>query len=102
MNAELIQLIIEAVVGVAVVIISGHVIPWLKEKLGSEKMCNLEAFIEAAVRAAEQIYTPEQWKDKKEYVLRLASERLQEMGLELSEDVLNAIIEGIVNSVKHG
>lgn len=101
MKEELIKMIVEVVIGLVVFAVSGYVIPWLKTRIGADKMALLEQFVEACVRAAEQMYTPEEWKIKKDYVTKLVSDKATELGLGLNEAEIDAIIEGIVNYVKH-
>lgn len=91
----------ECVLTVIVLLVSAYLIPWLKTKINDEKLKELEKFCEQAVRAAEQLYTPEEYKLKKAYVLSLINEQIEKLGLGLNEAEIDAIIEGIVNYVKH-
>lgn len=101
MNQEIITKLIEAILTVITILITAYVIPYLKSKIGTDKYEQLKQFTEAAVRAAEQIYTPEEWKLKKDYVVKLISERADTLGIGLNEAEIDALIEGIVNYVKH-
>jgi len=99
---DITRIIVEAVCSVAVILITTYVIPWLKEKVGAEKYNQLQKYCELAVRSAEQMYTAEEWKSKKAYVVSCISAKLSEIGLELNDVEVNAIIEGCVNLVKKG
>ena len=101
MTPEMITKVTECVLTVIVLIVSAYVIPWLKTKISEEKLEELEKFCEQAVRAAEQLYAPEEYKLKKAYVLSLINEQIEKLGLGLNEAEIDAIIEGIVNYVKH-
>ena len=101
MDQEMIKLIVEAVLGVIALFVSTYVIPWLKTRIGADKLQILEQFVQDCVRAAEQIYTPEDWTLKKDYVTRLVADKATDLGLGLNEAEIDAIIEGIVNYVKH-
>lgn len=101
MTPEMITKVTECVLTVIVLIVSAYLIPWLKTKISEEKLEELEKFCEQAVRAAEQLYTPEEYKLKKAYVLSLINEQIEKLGLGLNEAEIDAIIEGIVNYVKH-
>ncbi len=101
MTPEMITKVTECALTVIVLIVSAYVIPWLKTKISEEKLEELEKFCEQAVRAAEQLYTPEEYKLKKAYVLSLINEQIEKLGLGLNEAEIDAIIEGIVNYVKH-
>lgn len=100
MPAEISKIIVEAVVSISVILITTYVIPWIKSKIGEDKYALIQTYTELAVRSAEQLYSEEEWKDKKKYVLNCVDEKLREIGLELSEIEINNIIEGIVNAVK--
>lgn len=84
-------------------IITAYVVPFVKSKFTAEEITNLTYYIGLAVRAAEQIYTPEQWAIKKEYVFKYAKEIIAEkLNITLTDAQLDAIIEGVVNEVKKG
>ena len=91
----------ECTITVIVLLVSAYVIPYLKNKIGADKMQRLEQFVEAAVRAAEQLYKPEEWKLKKDYVTQLVTEKANGLGIGLNEAEIDAVIEGVVNYVKH-
>lgn len=98
---EMITRIILGVVTILGAIITYYVVPVLKTKFKFENTAMLNSFIEDAVRSANQLYTPEQWKDKKYYVENLVNEYLNyNTGLNFTKAQINAIIEGVVRSVK--
>lgn len=100
MNPELITKLVESIVTVVIVIISAYVIPWLKNKVGEDKYATIIEFAEIVVRSAEKIYTPEQWQEKKQYAVNLVIEKAKNIGIDLSVEEVNAIIEGAVQAVK--
>lgn len=100
MNPELISELTKAIVSVILILISAYVIPWLKNKIGDDKYATIIEFAEIVVRSAEKIYTPEQWQEKKNYAVELVIAKAKEVGLELSTEEINAIIEGAVQAVK--
>ena len=100
MTPEMITKVTECVLTVIVLLVSAYLIPWLKTKISEEKLEELEKFCEQAVRAAEQLYTPEEYQLKKAYVLSLINEQIEKLGLGLNDAEIDAIIEGIVNYVK--
>lgn len=100
MTPELITKLVEAIVTVVIVIISAYVIPWLKNKVGEDKYATIIEFAEIVVRSAEKIYTPEQWQEKKQYAVNLVIEKAKNLGIDLSVEEVNAIIEGAVQAVK--
>ena len=101
MTPEMISKTTECILTVIILLVSAYVIPWLKTKINDEKLTELEKFCEQAVRSAEQLYTQQDRKQKKQYVLNLINEKAEKLGLGLNEAEIDAIIEGIVNYVKH-
>ena len=82
-------------------IVSYYVIPVLKAKANSDSYGLFNYFVVNAVRAANQLFTKEECEKKKEYVVNLVLEYLQEnTGLDFTDEQIDAIIEGVVNEVK--
>lgn len=102
MDSEITKVILQAILSVIAVIITGYLIPWLKSMIGDDKFETLVDFTAFAIRAAEQTYTPEQWQAKKAYVLKCVEDKAHELGLELSAVDIENIIEGLVNEIKKG
>ena len=101
MNNEMITVIIKAVVAVLSVLITSVIVPYIKGKIGENKYEEIKYYISYAVRCAEQLYTPEQWQEKKAYVFAYIVRKAEDLGINMSEEDLNVLIEGIVNEVKH-
>lgn len=100
MNPELITKITELIVTIIIAIISIYVVPWIKTKVGDDKYNMIRDYAETVVRAAEKIYTVEEWERKKEYAVHMVNKKVSEMGLNIGELEINAIIEGAVQAVK--
>lgn len=73
---------------------------WLQEKAKDYKLGWLLKFAYKAVRAANQKMTPEQWQEKRRKVEKYLQNKINVMGLDLDEDDLDNIIEGLVNQIK--
>lgn len=50
-------------------IASTYLIPWLKTKLDTAKLEKMNKWVAIGVSAAQQLYTQEQWAEKKQYVV---------------------------------
>lgn len=75
------------------VIVTGIIIPLVKQKYGKEKVESVMQAVTIAVRAAEQIYTQTGQGDiKKKYVLQ----QLNDKGIKISDAELDAMIESAV------
>ena len=95
MTIDLTQIIL-AVIALLSAIITGFVIPWLKNKLTDHQYDTLAALVRVGVFAAEQLFTSEQWKEKKQYVVDL----LQENGYSVDVTAVDALIEATVRELR--
>ena len=81
------------ILSIVSVLITGVLIPLLKQKYSKEKVISVMEAVDIAVKAAEQIYTKTgQGQLKKHYVLM----RLNEQGIKISEKELDDMIEASV------
>lgn len=75
------------------VLVTGVLVPLLKQKYGKEKVISVMEAVDIAVKAAEQIYKETgQGNLKKQYVLM----RLNEQGFKVTEKELDDMIEASV------
>lgn len=84
--------IIESVITLAVAIITAFVIPYIKGKMNANQLAILKVWVNVAVQAAEQLFSTEQGKEKKEYVEKFIAEK----GFVVDYDSLNNLIESAV------
>jgi len=102
MDREMIEMLIKPVCVIIGMLLTAYVIPWLKQKIGTEKLTRLTSYAEIAVRAAEQIYSDEEFKLKKSYVLSYLVNKSYEMGMNVTTEDLDNLIESTVNYIKYG
>lgn len=88
--------IIEAVIGLVSLIVTGFLIPFLKQKLSNEKREKLKSWVSIAVAAAEQIMKGKTGLEKKEYVVSF----LLSKGLVFDIDEVTAMIESEVYKLR--
>ena len=79
--------VINACIALVAALITAFLIPWIKTKVGNEKLAKLLTLVKIGVGAAEQIYDAEHGKEKKEYVLKYLADR----GYKLDDSIENAI-----------
>lgn len=84
--------LIEAVIMLIMAILTTFVIPWLKTKYTQNQLETWMRWVKIAVTAAEQIYTAEQWSEKKQYVVTY----LKDQGIKYNEATINNMIEAAV------
>ena len=81
------------VLSIVSVLVTGVLVPLLKQKYGKEKVLSVIEAVDIAVKAAEQIYKETgQGNLKKQYVLM----RLNEQGFKVTEKELDDMIEASV------
>lgn len=88
--------VVSCVITLLTTIISVFVIPILKNKLDQQRMTRLNAIVDIAVYAAEQMFTPEQWAEKKEWVQNWLNAR----GYDANLDDIDALIEAAVKRLR--
>lgn len=91
MAIDLTQIIL-AVIALLGGIITTFIIPFLNKKLTAQQIENIRKAARIAVYAAEQLFTPEQWAEKKKY----AQEYLRSQGYDIDTVQIDAAIEAEV------
>lgn len=103
MTYEQLEILIKAVFVFVSLVVTLIIKPLIESKVSTVELEKLENYIKVGVRCAEQIYTPEQWKEKKNYVTNYVQGLLEEkIDLKLTEQQIDTLIEGCVNLVKKG
>lgn len=84
--------IIGAVITLITALLTAFVIPWIKQKYDSEKLRKWQAYVDIAVKAAEQLYDVNDGAAKKAYVI----EYLSKKGIKFDSDTVDKMIESSV------
>lgn len=84
--------IIQAVVALAVALITAFVIPWLKNKIGAQNMDEFMRWVQIAVAAAEQLYESTDGDGKKAYVVNFLASK----GFKVNPEEFDNAIEAAV------
>lgn len=98
MNGQLFTQIILGIITIIGAIVTYYIVPLLKSKMGETEYAKFIDFVTKLVRSANQIYDNND--EKKKYVLNYSLAWLQTHKIDLTEEQVNAIIEGLVNEVK--
>ena len=99
MDKEVIKYIVEAVIVIICLIITGYIVPLIKNKIGDDKFTKLAEWVKFAVLKAEQVLTAETGEQKKEYVLSFIDEVLQENKINITAEQLDVLIESAVKEM---
>lgn len=99
---EVATVALKCLVMILTTLITAVIIPYIRTRIGNDRWDKLREITEQAVRFAEQRYTPEQWKEKKEYVYKYILLKAEDFGLNLTEEDIDVLVEGVVHAVKKG
>ena len=102
MNTNVFMTIALAIISIAGALVSAYAIPWIKSNISAKDMEKIVCWIQFAVRCADQLYKPEEWKKKKTHVVTYIMEKALQLGIKLSEEDIDTLIEAAVNEIHHG
>lgn len=92
--------IIKIIVMVAVLIFTRYAVPWIRSKIGAEKLAEIEKWTRYAVLKAQQVLYAESGVDRKAYVTEFLKEILIAKNIALSDEQLDVLIEAAVKQMK--
>lgn len=102
MDTNVFMTIALAIISIAGALVSAYLIPWIKNNISSKDMETIIFWVRFAVRCADQLFTPEQWQEKKKYVMAYVIDMVAKLGIKLTEEDINVLIEAAVNEIHHG
>lgn len=89
-------LVIKAIIELALTVASAFLIPYLKTKWDSSRIEKMMHYVDIGVLAAEQLFTAEQWQEKKEYVQVFLATK----GYQINSMEVDSAIESAVKRIK--
>lgn len=93
--------IILGVISILGTILTGIVVPYIREKIGNEKLTRYEYWATCAVKAAEQIFFEQgMGETKKEYVVNFLNEMFNKNKVVITKEQIEILIESAVHSMK--
>lgn len=91
--------IIEIIGALIAAIITGILIPYIRSKTTAEQQQTINAWVQIAVTAAEQIFSGSgRGAEKKEYVIKFLAEK----GFKIDEASIDVMIESAVEALNKG
>lgn len=99
MNDILFELL-KLIVMIAVLFVMRYAIPWLRARIGVEKMTEIEKWAEKAVLMAQQVYWNKSGEERKEIVTEFLREMLIVKNISISGEQLEILIEAAVKQMK--
>ena len=100
MNEVLFKIIL-GLISILGIIITSVVVPYIKEKLGNEKLAKYEYWVSMAVGAAEMIFKEQgMGKTKKEYVVNFLKDMFNKNKIVITDEQLEILVESAVKQMK--
>ena len=93
--------LILALIPILGAILTGIVIPLIKEKIGNEKLAKYEEWATLAVQSAEMLFNEKgMGKAKKEYVVDFLNEMFNKNKIVITEKQIEILVEAAVKQMK--
>ena len=100
MDENLFEIIL-GVIALLGAILTGIVIPYIKEKIGNEKLAKYEYWVNYAVKAAEMIFVEQGMGEaKKEYVVNFLDSMFNKNKVVITPEQIEVLIEAAVKTMK--
>lgn len=97
---EIIFEVIKIIVMVAALVVARYLVPWMKEKIGTDKMAQIEKWATYAVEMAQQVHWSKPGEDRKAIVTEFLKEILIAKNISISDEQLDVLIEAAVKEMK--
>ena len=101
MNGILFE-ILRLVVLLAVFVVTCYLIPWIRGKIGQDRLDEVTKWVNAAVLMAQQVYYARSGAERKAIVVDLLKDILMAKNISISDDQLDLLIEAAVKQMKMG
>ena len=100
MNEKIFQIIL-TLIPVLGSILTLYVIPFIKEKIGNEKLAKYEEWTKLAVQSAEMMFKAQgMGADKKAYVVKFLNEKFNKKKVVITKEQIEILIEACVKQMK--
>jgi len=98
--SEMIFEMLKLVVMIAVFIVTCYLIPWIRGKIGQDKLDEITKWVNAAVLMAQQVYFAKTGAERKAIVVDLLKNILIAKNISISDEQLDMLIEAAVKAMK--
>lgn len=100
MNETLFQIIL-GVISILGTILTSIIVPYIKEKIGNEKLAKYEYWASMAVECAEMIFKEQgMGETKKEYVINFLNQMFNKNKVVITEEQIEILVESAVKQMK--
>lgn len=97
---EMIFEIMKLIVMIAVFIVTCYLIPWVRGKIGQDKLDEITKWVNAAVLMAQQVYFAKTGAERKAIVVDLLKNILIAKNISVSDEQLDILIEAAVKAMR--
>ena len=97
---EMIFEILKLIVMIAVFIVTCYLIPWIRGKIGQDKLDEITRWVNAAVLMAQQVYFAKTGAERKAIVVDLLKNILIAKNISVSDEQLDILIEAAVKAMR--
>lgn len=92
--------ILSLVVLLAVFVVTCYLIPWIRGKIGQDRLDEITKWVNAAVLMAQQVYYARTGAERKAIVVDLLKNILIAKNISISDEQLDLLIEAAVKAMK--
>ena len=85
---------------VLALVIARYLVPWLKQKVGAEKISEISMWAKQTVLMVQQVYKDWKGEDKKAFVTEYLKKILTAKNISLTDEQLDILIEAAVKQMK--
>lgn len=94
------EMVFKGVIMILAALITGVLVPWIKEKIGEIKLQKIITWSQIGVDAAEELFLGKKTGEaKRECVMALLDKFTQKLGLDLTDDELRLLLEAAVGNL---
>ncbi len=97
---EFIFEVIKIIATMTSMVVARYLVPWLKEKIGTDKLAQIEKWARYAVEMAQQVHWSQPGEDRKALVTEFLKEILTSKNISISDEQLDVLIESAVKEMK--
>ncbi len=97
---EMIFEVLRLIVLLAVFAVTCYLIPWIRGKIGQDKLDEITKWVNYAVLMAQQVYHARTGAERKAIVIKLLRDILIAKNISISDDQLDILIEAAVKAMK--
>ncbi len=98
--SEILFELLRLVVLLAVFAVSCYLIPWIRGKIGQDRLDEITRWVNTAVLMAQQVYHAQTGAERKAIVIDLLRDILIAKNISISDDQLDMLVEAAVKQMK--